>query len=151
MKKILIILFTLGLTLGASAQKIGSAGARVGSIRGGGGGFKGGSTIVRPRVTVIAPYAPMYPYYGFGYGLGYSPFYNPFYYNRPIERPTELDLQIDDIKNEFKFKISTVRKDKNLSKDERKQQIRDLKHQREDAIIEAKKLYYKSNKQEDQE
>jgi hypothetical protein len=129
MKKLLIILLSLGLTFGASAQK------RVGVHHG----------YVRPRVTVIAP---VYPYYGYGYGYGYSPFYNPLYdpfyaQNRfQSERPSKLDLQLEDIQNDYQYQISTVRHDKNLARQERKQKIRDLKHQREDAVVQAKKNYY---------
>ncbi|WP_018615630.1 hypothetical protein [Segetibacter koreensis] len=138
MKKILIALLSIGLTLGASAQpKIG------GGFRGGGSIGGGGVHYVRPRVTVIAPYTYVSPYYGLGYRFGYSPFYDPFYrYPRYDERPSQLDLQIEDIKNDFSYQISTVKHDKSLAKDERKQKVRDLKHQREDAIIEAKKNYY---------
>lgn len=137
MKRLAIILFSIGLTLGASAQKIG-------------GGFKGGIRgTYRPHVTIVAPVAPIYPsygYYGLGYGYMYNP-YNPFYdpfYNRRSYQPTQLDLQIDEIKNEYKFKIDSAKDDKSLSKDQKKQLVRDLKHQRENDIIEAKKEYYKS-------
>lgn len=138
MKKLLVVLLSIGLTLGASAQpKIG------GMFRGGGNIGGGGGHYVRPQVTVIAPYTYFRPYYGFGYGFGYSPFYDPFYrYPRLQSQPSQLDLQIEDIRNDFQYRISTVRHDKSLAKDVRKQQIRDLKHQREDAIIEAKKNYY---------
>lgn len=136
MKKFLIVLLTIGLVSGAMAQpKIG-------------GGFRdGGTRYIRPGVTVISPYAYNRPYYGLGYGYGYrySPFYDPFYrYSRPLARPSQLDLQIEDIKNEYSYQISSVKHDKNLAKDERKQKVRDLRHLREDAIIEAKKQYYKA-------
>lgn len=144
MKKLLTALFAIGLTLGASAQpKIGDV-AR-GSI---GGGIRGGGIKTRPQVTVIVPYTYASPYYGLGYGYRYSPysaFYDPFYRSpRFRERPSQLDLQIDDIKNEYSHRISSVKHDKSLTKDERKQKVRDLKHEREDAIIEAKKKYYKA-------
>ena len=141
MKKLLVIMFSLVLALGAEAQpKIG------GTFRGGRihPGVGGGIHYVRPRVTVVAPYTSFYPYgFGLGYGLGYpySPFYDPFYH-RYESRPTQLDLQIEDIKDEYKYKISTVKKDKSLAKDERKQKVRDLKHEREQEIIDAKKNYY---------
>ena len=149
MKKLLVILFSLGLTLGATAQpKIG------GGFRGGIGGIRGGGGVhyVRPRVTVIAPVAPMYPYYGYGlgygyasrFGFGYSPFYDPFYNRRVQSAPTQLDLQIEEIDNEYDYKISSVKDDKSLSKDERKQKVRDLKHQKEQDIIDAKKSYYRA-------
>lgn len=134
MKKLLVIVLALGLVSGASAQKV------RGNIRG-----------LAPRTTIVRV-VPAYPYYGYGFGYRYSPFYSPFYdpfyaFPRQESRPSELDLQIEDIKNEYSYKISTAKDDKTLSKDERKQKVRDLKHEREDAIIEAKKNYYKSEKE----
>ncbi len=143
MKKLLIILFSIGLTFGASAQPKISGGFKGGSIRGGGGVY------VRPRVTVVAPYAfaPAYGYFGYGgfyRSPFYDPFYDPFYRNQRFQsRPSQLDLQIEDIKEDFQYQIDTVKDDKSLTKDERKQRVRDLKHQREDAISEARKNYYK--------
>lgn len=147
MKKLLIIFFSLGLTLCATAQpKIG--GHFQGGIRSG-GSHGGGVRYVRPRVTVIAPYARMYPYYrpGLSLGFGYSPFYDPFYNQRYETEPTQLDLQIEDIKNNYDYKISSAKDDKTLSKDERKQLVRDLKHQKDQEIIDAKKSYYSSKDQ----
>lgn len=150
MKKLLVVLLISGLGIAANAQPKISQGFR-GSI-GGGVGY------VRPRVTVVTPVAPIYPYYGFGLGYSryspfyspYSPFYDPFYGPRRVqERPSQLDLQIEDIKNDYKYKIDNVKDDKSLSKDERKQQVRDLKHQREDEIIEAKKRYYQAKDERD--
>ncbi|MCW3105507.1 MAG: hypothetical protein JWQ09_13 [Segetibacter sp.] len=141
MKKLLVILFSLGITLGATAQpKIGS-GFRGSGVRG--SGHSGGVHYVRPRVTVIAPYASMYPYYGYGLGFGYLPFNDPFYRQRVEAPPSQLDLQIEDIKNDYDYQISSVKHDKTLSKDERKQKVRDLKHQKDQEIIDAKKSYYK--------
>jgi hypothetical protein len=127
MKKLLVILFSLGVTFTATAQpKIG--GGFHGRVYSG-----GGAQYVRPHVTVIAPYAPVYPYYGFGLGLGYgsrfgygySPFNDPFYYQRNNyrrnSRPSQLDLQIEEINNEYAYKISSVKDDKSIPKDERKQ------------------------------
>lgn len=131
MKKVLIMMLVLGVTVGASAQRIG-------------GGFHGGGGYVRPRVTVIAPYAGINPYYGLGYGLGYgySPFYNPYNSYYRSSRPSQLDFQIEDIKSDYDYQISTVKHDKTLPRDERKQKVRDLKHEKDDAINQAKKDYY---------
>ena len=162
MNKFLIILLSLGFTFGASAQKIGDANRRSLSS---GSGSVAPSTKVRSNVVVVAPVYRVNPYMGmgfgrmgysrFGYGFGYSPFYDPFYnpYQRVQEQPTELDLAIEDIKEEYEYKIDVVKDDKSLEKSERKQKVRDLKHQREDAIIEAKKLYYqkKDQNKKDQE
>ena len=144
MKKLLVVLIAAGLTLGASAQPKIGGGFRGGSIKGGGVHY------VRPRVTVIAPYTYVSPYYRYGYGLGYSPFYDPFYrYPRYQSQPSQLDLQIEDIKNDFQYQISTVKHDKSLAKDERKQRVRDLKHQREDAINQAKRNFYSKDNDRD--
>lgn len=111
MKQLLIALFAIGLTLGASAQpKIGS-GFRSGGIRGGG-------VYTKPRVNVIIPYTYARPYYGFGLDYGYSPFYDPFYrYPRIEQRSSELNLQIEDIRNDYSYQISSVKHDKSLAKD----------------------------------
>jgi hypothetical protein len=161
MKKLLVVMFSLSLTLSLTAQPKIGGGFRGGNvregIRGGGVYMNKGTRYIRPQVTVIAPYASMYPYYGYGLGprlgVGYSPFYDPFYNSRmqPYQsRPTQLDLQIEDIENEYDYKISSAKDDKSLSKDERKQKIRDLKHERDQEVIDAKKSYY-SAKDDDKE
>jgi hypothetical protein len=136
MKRWMVCMLALGLTLGATAQTIKTP-------RG---------YYPRARVIRVAPVV-RYPFYGgamglgFGYGYGYNPygFYSPFWNSpRVIETvPSQLSLQLEDINNDFQYQIKNVRKDKTLAKEERKQKIRDLKHQREDAIIEAKKSFYK--------
>jgi hypothetical protein len=151
MNKLLIILFSLGLTVSASAQpKIGGT-VRQGTI------IRGDGYKTRPNVTVVVPAYPINPYrfgyrpfYGYG-AFGYSPFYDPFYAPRVESRPSQLDLAIEDIKEEYKYKISSVKDDKTLSKDERKQKVRDLKYERDDAIIEAKKRYYQKKDQAEKE
>lgn len=126
MKKMLIVLFMIGLAVGASAQKIG--------IRGGGYHFRG------PRVIVGigAGYSPFYPYYGpfspwgyhYGYGYGYSP------------RPSKLDLQVQDIKIDYSDRIKSVKMDHSLRHRQRRQIIRQLKADRDRAIVDAKRNYY---------
>lgn len=137
MKKLLIVIVSLGLTFAAEAQAKINRGGAVRSFR--------------PRTTVVAV-APIYPYGGMGwgmrYGYRYSPFYSPFYdpflgYQRREPTPSKLDLEIEDIKNQYGHKLTSARKDKSVSKQERKQKIRELKHEREDAIIEAKKIFYR--------
>ncbi len=132
MKQVMVIMLMLGLTFSASAQ---------------------GKTIrphafhARPKVIVVTPPA----YYGLGYRYSpfyspynsfYSPFYDPFYSPRVIERiPSELQLKFNEIENDYSYKISTVRHDKSISGKDRRQQIRDLKHQRDQAIIDAKRNF----------
>ena len=124
MKRLLIVLLSLGLVAGASAQVHG-----------------GGYHYVRPRVAVVyGAYAPFYPYYGFGYSpFGYPYYGAPYGYNRP----SKLTLQIEDIKNDYKDKIWSVKHDKSLSRQDRKQKVRELKHERDQMIDDKKMNYYK--------
>lgn len=136
MKKLLIIMFSVGLALGASAQR--------GHI---GGGYHGGGYVYRPHVSVGLGlgfgYSPFYPYYGYPYGL-YSPWgypYPGYYYGHgPI--PSKLALQIEDIKNDYSARISDTRHDKTIPGKERRQRIRQLKHDRDQAVIQARRDYY---------
>ncbi|MCC6290293.1 MAG: hypothetical protein IT249_20640 [Chitinophagaceae bacterium] len=125
MKKIIVIFFVTFLATGAFAQK--------GMHRG------GGVRVIAPRpVIALGAYSPFYygynPYFGYGYPYGYNHMYN---------RPTKLDLQIADIKNDYSQKIKSARADKSISRSERKQIVRDLKHDRDQEIIETKRNYYK--------
>jgi hypothetical protein len=136
MKKLLVLLLVMGVAFGAYAQAKINRGGAIRSFR--------------PRTTIIAV-APVLPYYSMGYGARYGyrfspfydPFYDPFYSSQRFEsKPSELDLEIEDIKNDFDYKIDNVKDDEALSKQDKKQRVRDLKHQRDDAIIEAKKKFY---------
>ena len=129
MKTALIVICALGLTLSASAQKV----VRVAP---------------QPRTHVSVGV-------GLGYGYGYYPYspywYNPWYAYPPgygygyRSRPTKLDLQIQDINNDYKDKIWSARHDESLSRKQRRQEVHDLKHQRDNDILQAKKDYYKRN------
>jgi hypothetical protein len=121
MKKLLVIsVLSLAVVFSASAQKF---------IRG--GGFYGG-----PRV-----------YIGGGWGI-YAPlYYNPYWayppYGYGYYRPTSrLDMQVSDIKYDYSEKIASVRMDKSLTHKQRRQKIRELKHERDNAIQDAKRNYY---------
>ena len=108
-----------------------------------GGKIGGGAS----KVIVVRPQA--YNSYGFGYNRFYSPFYayNPFYSPfayRQQEQPSKLDLAIEEINNDFRHDIADVRHDKSLAGNERKQKIRDLRHEKENSIIDAKKEYYQA-------
>jgi len=118
----LIIIFALGITLHASAQKV----VRVAP---------------RPRVAVGVGL-------GYGYGFGpYYPWYSPWYAYPPgpyyNPRPTKLDLEIQDIQNDYKDRIWSARHDESLSRRERRQKVHELKHERDNEILQAKKDYYK--------
>jgi hypothetical protein len=150
-------MLSLGVAVSASAQpKLGGAVRQQATIRGGGGGY----SHPKSNVIVVAPSYSINPYYGrpgFGrfygsaFGFGYSPFYDPFYqYPRVQERPSPLDLAIEDIMEEYDYKIDSTKHDKSLSKDDRKQKVRDLKHEKENAIIDAKKSYYQQKDQKNQ-
>lgn len=126
----LILICALGLTYSASAQRVVHAAPRV--------------VVPRTHVAVGVGLG------GWGYGYyPYSPFwYNPWYAYPPggyyrSSRPSKLDLQIEDIKTDYKDKIWSVRHDESLSGKQRRQQVHDLKHQRDIDILQAKKDYYK--------
>ena len=145
-KKLFIILFSLSLAAGASAQR-GGGHAYVG------GGFHGG-------YYGRAYYAPVYVGvgYGFGYGYGlgwglgwgypgwYGPWYGPYgyppYYYGRGPMPSQLNEQIDGIKSDYKQQIKDVKHDKSLPKSEREQRINQLEQQRDAAITQARHDYY---------
>ncbi|HTS43773.1 MAG TPA: hypothetical protein VMH01_05210 [Puia sp.] len=134
MKKLIIILLSLGLATGVYAQH---------HVVVGGGGYH---YYVRPSVRVGLGYAPFYPYYGFGFG--YYPFaYYPLGYPYPpgygYYRPSKLSMQIEDIKNDYHDKIVSVRHDKSLTHAERKEKVHELKQERDQKITDTKSNYYK--------
>ncbi len=143
MKKLLIILMSISLSLGVSAQRIGHGFA--------GKGFYSPHYYSRPHVY-IGGYAPFYgygyPFYGFStsypfYGFGYPYYGYPYGYNH--YRPTsKLAMQIEDIKSDYKDKIWSARQDKSLTRAERRKEIRNLKRERDQAVIDAQRNYYKS-------
>jgi len=119
---------SLGLVIGASAQRFGGHG---------GGGYYGGG----PRVVVgvgVGAYAPFY-----------SPFYNPYYpwgiYGGYGYRSSQLDMQIRDIKNEYNDRIWSVKNDKSLTRKEKRHQVHLLKQERDRDIENAKLNYFKRN------
>jgi len=128
MKKLIIILLSLGLVAGVSAQR----------------SHIDGGYAVRPHVVVVGPaFAPYYPYYGIGWGFGYPfgypypPMYGGYY------RPSRLTMQIEDIKTDYRDKISSVKHDKILSHQERREKIHELKQERDNQIDDLKRNYYK--------
>lgn len=122
MKKLIVIMVALVLTLGVSAQK-----------RGGGGVY------VRPRTYVVVGGGFGYPYY--------SPFYNPWYYPgyygpSYYHRPTKLEMQIADIRSDYSDRIWSAKHDTSLSHKERRHEVRRLKQERDKAIMDAKRNYH---------
>ena len=131
MKKLVIILLSLGLVTGAYAQR--------GHVIAGGGYHY----YVRPSVTVGFGY-PFYPYYGFGYyPFAYYPFGYPYPPGYGYYRPSKLSMQIEDIKNDYHDKIVSARHDKSLTHAERKEKIHELKQERDQQINDTKSNYYK--------
>lgn len=131
MKKIIIILLAAFVTTAASAMP---AASNIGGPHGPHGGWHGG--YYRPRVIIGGGwYSPWYGPWGGGF-YGY-PWYS---YSTP---PSQLDLQISTIRVNYADKIKSVRMDSDLTKQARKAKIRDLKTQRENAILNAKKNFYK--------
>jgi len=151
-KRLFIILFSLGLAYGASAQRgyVGHGYA--------GGGFHGGyHAYFAPRV-----YAPAY-YGGWGWGLGlgwglgwgipgwYGPWgpwgygygYPPYYYGHG-PNPPALQDQIDGIKSDYKAQIKDVKHDKALSHRDKEAKINDLEKQRDAAITQARHDFFYS-------
>ncbi len=127
----LMIVFSLGITAGVMAQH----------------GHVGYSAIrVYPRayVGVGFGYGPYLPYYGFYNPWGYP--YPPYYYGHGA-MPSRLSLQIDEIKNDYEARIQDVKADTSLSRKDRRQKINQLKHDRDAAIIQAKRdFYYNSHR-----
>ncbi|MFT4154162.1 hypothetical protein [Parafilimonas sp.] len=122
MKKITIIILSCILTTGAaSAQK--------------------GVARPAPRVIYYSTpyyYSPFWNPYFYG-GFGYNWYGRPGYYNHS----TKMQKQIQDIENDYKDRIESVRSDDSLSGKERRQKIRALKHDRDKEIADFKKNYYK--------
>ena len=130
MKKLMVIVVALGLTMGASAQ------------RGHGGGFGrgGGHAYFAPRVSV-------------GLGFGYSPYYSPFgyypygyggVYGQSYGRPSKLGMKIQDIKNDYEDKIYSAKHDNTLTRKERRQTVHNLRAERDQEINDLKRNYYKN-------
>jgi hypothetical protein len=128
MKKIITIVIAVSLTIAVSAQR--------------GHGLGGG------RVYIVSP--------AYSYGIGYSPFYYspfgyypfgyPYGYNNNYRNSSKLQMEIDDIKNDYKDKIKSAKHDNSLSKDERNKIVHQLKTERDKAVDDAKKNYYKPKK-----
>jgi len=121
MKKLFVMLLSIALVTGASAQHR-------------------GAVVVRPHVVVSAP---IYPYYGYGYGLGFGyPYYPPYAYGYN-SRPSKMEMEIQDIKNDYQDKINSARDATDLTGRQRRQRVRELKEERDQAIENLRRNYYK--------
>ena len=96
-----------------------------------------GGHYYRPRTTVVISggYYPYYPTYPYSYG---------YWSYRPYYRPSRLALEIEDIQSDYNDRIWSVRHDDRLSKKERRRKIHELKSDREAAIRNAQRNYYRS-------
>jgi hypothetical protein len=138
-KKLFIVLFSLGLTLGASAQR--GAGYHGGGGISHGGGYHGGGVVYYPRTYVGLGLGFGYPFYG-GFYSPWGPWgYPPYYYGNGA-MPSRLALQIDDIKNDYAAQIKDTKDDKTLTRKERRGKVNQLKHDRDAAVIQARRDYY---------
>lgn len=54
-----------------------------------------------------------------------------------------MERQIQDIENDYKDRIESVRSDNDLTGKERRQKVRELKHERDQEIANFKSNYYK--------
>ena len=125
MKQLFVILLLSGVAFSASAQH-----------------SRGGHRAVRSHVSIgIGSHST------YGLGSGYNRYYSPFntFPSRSsnYNRPSQLDLEIRDIENEYRDRIWSAKQDKTLSRQQRKENVRALKYQREKAIIDTRRNYYK--------
>ena len=140
MKKLFVILFSLGLALGASAQRGGHVG----------GGHFGGGYAHSPRVFIGGGFGygygfgPYYPYYGLysPWGFGYPP---PYYYGYGA-MPSRLAVQIEGIKSDAKEEIKMTRHDKTLTHADKRAKIKQLKTDRDQAVVQARKDFYNNSR-----
>jgi hypothetical protein len=125
MKKIAVLMSLVILTLSASAQKV--------IVR---------PIPVRPHVIYYARPYPYYynPYFYGGLGFGYTWYNHPAYY---YNQPTKMEQQIQDIENDYSDRINSVKADDSLTGHERRVKVRELKRERDRAIDDFKKNYYK--------
>lgn len=83
-----------------------------------------------------------FPYYSYPFGFGYPyDFGYPYFPYRYRSMSNMLNNQIQSIKNEYSYKIKATRKDKSLTKAEKKQEILNLKADREKDISVAEKNF----------
>ena len=138
MKTLLIILASVSLSVGASAQR------------------KEGFHHERSRVIIVPSIS-----YGFGYGYpafgnpmfgspfyGYPYGYDPYYGARTM--PYKLSLQIESIKVDYRNQIRNARSDKSLGGAQKRQEVRNLKAQRDQDIINAQRNYRPSGRMNNQ-
>lgn len=136
MKKLVIIMMSIAIVSGVSAQRHG-------------GGFHNGGVRYSPRVSV--GYGGGFGYglgYGLGYGYGYPymgyPFYgiNPYGYGNT--RQSKLTRQIEEIKSDYADKIYSARNATDLDGKQRRAEVKELKQERDNTINNLRNNYYKT-------
>jgi hypothetical protein len=135
MKKLSIALLFAAITFSASAQRGGG-----GFHGGGGGGFHGGGGFY---------HGGGFYRQGIGIGFGYPYFYSPFYYPYGYRMPSKLELQIQDIKNDYNQRIRDAKHARGIPRSERRKYVAQLEHDRDQAIINAQRDYFNSIKAND--
>ncbi len=139
MKTVLAIMISLSLCMGASAQR------RF-------GGFY--HAYSAPRVVVAPSFGFGYGYSSVGLGLGYGyPFFGYPYLSYPVpmygyrggygynNASSQLALKIQSITLDYKNEIKAARHNKSISRTERRTKIRNLKNEREQAIVTAQENF----------
>ena len=142
MKTLIVTILSLGLAMGASAQRGGHF------IAHGGGGYYHAPVYhySYPRTYVGVGLGFGYPWgYGFygpwgPWGYGYGP-YPPYYYGYGA-MPPQLAGQIQGIKEDYSQQIKDVRHDKELTHKERRTKIDQLKLDRDAAVTKARHDFY---------
>ena len=90
-------------------------------------------------------YSPRYYYPGYGLGLygiwGYP--YAPYPYYNSYYRPGKLEMQLEDIRQDYRDKIWSARQDKSLKGKARRAKIRELKKERDNELNQTIRNYYK--------
>ena len=128
MKKLLIIVMCACFVFAAKAQTHGISGVHSYGY------------VIAPRVSVGFGYYPFYSpfgYYGYPYG------YYPYPYGSVYGRPSNLQRKEDDIRADYADRIYSVKQDNSLTSKQKREQIRDLKKERKQAIHDLVVNYHK--------
>jgi hypothetical protein len=143
MKTILLMLVSIALSLGVSAQRKEDSDAHNGHTE--------ERSEYTPEFHSRVYNVPLnygfgydYPYYGYPY-YGY-PYYGYSFWDRPFHNRNraiqyKLSLQLKSIKMDYANKIKQVRHDKSLSHSQKKQKILSLKNERNQSIVNAEKNF----------
>ena len=132
MKKLLVILFCSGISLGVLAQHKVVVGA-----------YHGPVYVYHPPVFV-GVYSPFYGPYGY-YGIPFGGFPYPGYfpYAGNYHTPSKLQKKEADIRSDYEDRIYSVRQDSSLTNKEKRQAVRSLKKQRNQEIHDLVANYHK--------